>query len=70
MIYLDDDIEGFDLHAALPMLSEQRREQLHKFKHELEKKTCAMAYMRESQRRFHLSLDDEGGCAEMERMWY
>ena len=45
MIYLDDNIEGFDLHAALQMLSEQRREQLHKFKHELEKKTCAMAYM-------------------------
>ena len=38
MIYLDDNIEGFDLQAALPMLSEQRREQLHKFKHELEKR--------------------------------
>ncbi len=45
MIYLNDDIEGFDLQAALPMLSEQRRQQLQRFKHELGQKTCAMAYL-------------------------
>lgn len=45
MIYLNDDIAGFDLTAALPMLSAQRREQLQKFRHELGRKTCAMAYV-------------------------
>ena len=45
MIYLNDDIAGFDLQAALPMLSAQRLEQLQKFKHELGRKTCAMAYV-------------------------
>ena len=41
MIYLNDDIEHFDWQAALPLLSEQRREQCLKFKHELGRKTCA-----------------------------
>ena len=45
MIYLNDDIEGFDLEAALPQLSAQRREQTLRFKHELGRKTCAMAYL-------------------------
>ena len=45
MIYLDDNIADFNLEAALPLLSEQRREQLLKFKHELGRKTCAMAYL-------------------------
>ena len=45
MIYLDDDIAGFDLRAALPLLSEQRCQQVLKFKHQLGQKTCAMAYM-------------------------
>ena len=45
MIYLNDDIAGFDLDAALPLLSEQRREQALKFKYELGRKTCAMAYL-------------------------
>ena len=45
MIYLDDDIQGFDLEAALPLLSEQRREQALRFKHEQGRKTCAMAYL-------------------------
>ena len=45
MIYLNDDIAGFDFDAALPLLSEQRREQALKFKHELGRKTCAMAYL-------------------------
>ncbi len=45
MIYLNDDIAGFDLQAALPLLSEQRREQALKFKFEQGQKTCAMAYL-------------------------
>ena len=45
MIYLNDDIAGFDFDGALPLLSEQRREQALKFKYELGRKTCAMAYL-------------------------
>lgn len=45
MIYLNDDIAGFDLEAALPLLSDQRREQTLKFKFEQGRKTCAMAYL-------------------------
>ena len=45
MIYLNDDIAHFDLQAALPLLSEQRREQALKFKHDLGQKTCAAAYL-------------------------
>ena len=44
-IYINDDIEHFDWQAALPLLSEQRREQCLKFKHELGRKTCAAAYL-------------------------
>lgn len=45
MLYLNDDIAHFDFEAALPLLSEQRREQALKFKHELGRKTCAAAYL-------------------------
>ena len=45
MIYLNDDIEHFDWEAALPLLSEQRREQCLKFKYEQGRKTCAAAYL-------------------------
>ena len=45
MIYLNDDIAGFDIEAALPLLSDQRREQTLKFRHELGRKTCAAAYL-------------------------
>ena len=45
MIYLNDNIAGFDFEAALPLLSDQRREQALKFKYELGRKTCAMAYL-------------------------
>ena len=45
MIYLNDDIEHFDWEAALPLLSDQRREQCLKFKHEQGRKTCAAAYL-------------------------
>jgi 4'-phosphopantetheinyl transferase len=45
MIYLNDDIAAFDFEAALPLLSDQRREQALKFKFEQGRKTCAMAYL-------------------------
>ena len=45
MVYLNDDIEHFDWQAALPLLSEQRREQCLRFKHEQGRKTCAAAYL-------------------------
>ena len=45
MLYLNDDITHFDFEATLPLLSDQRREQALKFKHELGRKTCAAAYL-------------------------
>ena len=45
MIYLNDDIARFDLQAALPLLSAQRREQCLRFKHEQGRKTCAAAFL-------------------------
>ena len=45
MIYLNDDIANFDWQAALPLLSDQRRELCLKFKHEQGRKTCAAAYL-------------------------
>ena len=45
MLYLNDDIAGFDFEAALPLLSEQRRKQALEFKFELGRKTCAAAYL-------------------------
>lgn len=45
MTYLNDCIQELDLAAALPQLSEQRREQALKFKHELGQRTCAAAYL-------------------------
>ena len=43
-IYLSQDIWGFDLDAALTEISEQRREQAVKFKHELGQRLCVLAY--------------------------
>lgn len=45
MLYLNDDIAHFDWEAALPLLSEQRRQQVLRFKHEQGRKTCAAAYL-------------------------
>jgi len=45
VVYLDDDIAGFNLAASLPLLSEQRRAQTLKFRHELGRKLCACAYL-------------------------
>lgn len=45
MIYLNDNIFDFDLQAALAELSDQRREQALRFKHEFGQRTCAAAYL-------------------------
>lgn len=45
MIYINDRIYDFDLQEALAQLSEQRREQALKFKHELGQRTCVAAYL-------------------------
>ena len=43
-VYLSEDIWDFDLDAALAEISEQRREQAVKFKHELGQRLCVLAY--------------------------
>ena len=45
MIYINDDISSFDLTAAIPRLTEQRREQVLRFRHELGQKLCAAAFL-------------------------
>ena len=45
MIYLNDHIKDFDFDAALPLLSDERRQQALQFRHELGRKTCAAAYL-------------------------
>lgn len=44
MIYIDTDIDGFDLAQALKGISGQRRQQALRFKHEAERRLCVMAY--------------------------
>lgn len=45
MIYINDDIEGFDFKAALPLLSDQRRKEALRFTFELGRKLNAAAYL-------------------------
>ena len=45
MIYVNDHIEEFDFEAALPLLSDQRREQALRFRYPLGRQTCAAAYL-------------------------
>ena len=45
MIYLNDDIAHFSFEDALPLLSEQRKAQALRFRHEQGRKLCAMAYL-------------------------
>ena len=45
MIYINDNIDAFDVEAALPLLSEERREQTLRFRFERGRKTCAAAYL-------------------------
>ena len=44
-ILLSEDIWDFDLEAALKDISEQRREQALKFKHEQGRRLCVLAYL-------------------------
>lgn len=43
-VFLSEDIWNFDLDAALAELSDQRREQALKFKHEQGQRLCVLAY--------------------------
>ena len=45
MIYINDHIYDFDLQEALSQLSDQRREQALRYKHELGQRTCTAAYL-------------------------
>ncbi len=44
-IYLNDHLESLDLDTALPLLSEQRREQVLRYKHESGRRQSAAAYL-------------------------
>ena len=44
-LYINDEIETFDLASALPQLSAQRREQTLRFRYETGQKLCAAAYL-------------------------
>lgn len=43
--WVNDNLSDFDLTAALPLLSAQRREQVLRFKHEQGRSECAAAYL-------------------------
>lgn len=45
MIYLNDHLDTLNIEAALPLLSEQRREQALKYKHDQGRRTCVAAYL-------------------------
>lgn len=45
MVYIDDHIWDFDLDAALRDISEQRREQALRFRHELGQRQSVLAYL-------------------------
>ncbi len=45
MIYLNDHIDCFDLDAALAAVSDQRREQALRFRHERGRRLCVAAYL-------------------------
>lgn len=45
MLYINDHLYDFDLDEALRQLSEQRRAQALKFRHEQGRRTCVAAYM-------------------------
>ncbi len=44
MLYLCDEIGGFDLQAALADISDQRRQQALRFRHEQGQRLCVLAY--------------------------
>ena len=45
MVYVDDRIWEFDLEAGLTEISEQRREQALRYRHELGRRQCVLAYL-------------------------
>lgn len=45
MVYVDDHLWDFDLDASLAAISEERREQALRFKHELGQRQCVLAYL-------------------------
>lgn len=45
MVYIDDNLHDFDLAAALNVISGQRREQALRFKFELGRRQCVLAYL-------------------------
>lgn len=45
MLYLNDHLQDLDLDNALSQLSDQRREQALRYKHDLGQRTCAAAYL-------------------------
>ena len=45
MVYIDEHIDDFDLPTALADISEQRRQQAFRFKHEHGQRTCVLAYL-------------------------
>ncbi len=45
MVYIDNDIYGFDLDEALARISGQRREQALRFSHEEGRRQCVAAYL-------------------------
>jgi len=59
MVYLSDDIMGFDLDKALGEISEQRRQQALRFKYEQGVRCCVLAY-----RLLQQGLQQEYGITE------
>lgn len=45
MLYINENLQTFDLDAALASISEQRREQALRFKHEQGRRECVAAYL-------------------------
>ena len=45
MVYIDEHIDDFDLPTALADISDQRRQQALRFKHERGRRTCVLAYL-------------------------
>ena len=45
MVYIDDKTDAFDLQEALKTISEQRRQQALRFKHEQGQRLCVAAYL-------------------------
>ena len=60
MIYIDENIDGFDLHEALAAVSPQRREYSLRYRHERDQRLCLAAY-----RLLQRALEQEFGIREL-----